>query len=115
VTRPILIPVKTGAVPAGFFMRWYNAAMSKPFQFSMRQMFAEVSLFCVAAWLVVTLSRTNPEHVLFPVAIIALGATLGAAISLPFGRPFIDAALCAVLAALGVWMLYPMISGLVVR
>jgi hypothetical protein len=32
-------------------MRCYNAAMSKPFQFSMRRMFVAVALFGAAAWL----------------------------------------------------------------
>jgi hypothetical protein len=63
-----------------------NAAMSKPFQFSMRRMLAAVALFCVAAGLFAAVPRTTQGLVSWAELVgglIALGTAFGAL----FGRP----------------------------
>jgi lysylphosphatidylglycerol synthetase-like protein (DUF2156 family) len=49
-------------------MRWYNAAMSRPFQFSIRRMLAATALFGAAMWLQSVAFRrpSHPNPAYFP-------------------------------------------------
>jgi hypothetical protein len=85
-------------------MRCYNAAMSKPFQFSMRLFFGEIFLACVAAWLVAMLIRFGQHRNLDAMiaCLIAIGAVLGTSIGLPLRRAIIGAVVGAVISFVGV-------------
>jgi hypothetical protein len=70
----------------------YNAAMSKPFQFSMRRMFGAVGCFCVAACLFSYLLREKLSDIVVVVSLIMLGfAGIGAAVGFIVGRPVFGA------------------------
>jgi hypothetical protein len=86
----------------------YNAAMSKPFQFSMRRMFAAATLFCIAAmlWtLYVKMHKSNLSrwHECL-VALLYLGSfsIAGAGVGTITRTPFYGAASGAMLAIVGV-------------
>jgi hypothetical protein len=73
-------------------MHFYNAVMSKPFQFSMRRMICAVGLFCVAACLFSYLFREKPRDVVSVVSLIVSGcAGIGAAVGAIVGRPVLGA------------------------
>jgi hypothetical protein len=80
---------------AGLFLRWYNAAMSKPFQFSMRVMFAGVASFCVGAWELSVVAKRRPAYLAAYVSYLAIMALLGAGLGAPAGKSQI-AAVCGV-------------------
>jgi hypothetical protein len=71
--------------------------MSKPFQFSMRRMFAAVTLLCVAALLFTLAQRARTENYEDAVELIASPVFAGAGIGLLFRRPMIGdlPALCS--------------------
>ena len=81
--------------------------MSKPFQFSMRLLFAEVSLLCVGAWLVPIIGHLDRERDVagFFLSLVAMGATCGIAFGLPFGTPIKGAFVGAMLTCLGIILL----------
>jgi hypothetical protein len=83
--------------------------MSKPFQFSIRQMFALVTLFCVAVWLFVTVSASGLFSGPGSAAAVALGATFGCAIGLFTGAPKATALFGAVLVATVLGMIWAML------
>jgi hypothetical protein len=62
-----------------FFMRCYNAAMKKPFQFSMRRMFVLTTIFCIELGLFSALvngSRArDPETAWY--GLVVIGALCG--------------------------------------
>ena len=71
----------------------------------MRRMFGAVSLLCVAVGIVAMVLRVLDRNEVFSIgqyvaAMIGFGATVGAAIGLPFGKSFIGATTGVVLAAL---------------
>jgi hypothetical protein len=92
-------------------MRCYNAAMKKPFQFSMRRMFAAATLFCVAAMLWALYLKMHDSNLSrlheCLVALLYLGSftTLGAAIGTLTHTPFYGAGWGAMLA-IGVWIIF---------
>ncbi|HEV2970336.1 MAG TPA: hypothetical protein VGY55_10120 [Pirellulales bacterium] len=62
-------------------MHWYNAAMSKPFQFSMQRMFVAI------AWLSLAAASVNAYSWLGLALAVELGTvSIGAAIGTMFGR-----------------------------
>jgi hypothetical protein len=74
-------------VPAGFFKDCYNAAMSRPFVFSMRRMFYAVSWFSLSAYALAWLWKPEPHEsslivlrllLLFFAAFACAGAGIGA-------------------------------------
>jgi hypothetical protein len=67
-------------------MRCYNAAMSKPFQFSMHRMLVVVSLFCTAAFLISWWLRISTSGEFVMTAVMVSGLLVGACIGLLFGR-----------------------------
>ena len=76
-------------------MRCYDAAMSKPFQFSLRRMFGAVALFCLSMGLFGQIPRaalTDAKLELFFGGFIAFGAAIGAI----FVRPLWGAAVSLV-------------------
>ena len=73
-----------------------NTAMSKPFQFSMRSMFAIVALFCVVAWECAVFDRHRPGLAAGYVSWGLVSAIFGAIFGAPVARPLAGAA-CGVL------------------
>jgi hypothetical protein len=93
-----------------------NAAMNKPFQFSMRSMFAAVACFCVFVASICTLIKHthDPDFAfsvglaLFFAAVISCGAGLGAICGkLLKGAAW--GALCAIVIAL-IWLVAPAVQ-----
>ena len=68
-----------------------NAAMSKPFQFSMRVMFAGMAWFCVGAWELSVVAKRRPVYLAAYVSCFALITLLGAALGAPAGKAKITA------------------------
>lgn len=87
-------------IPAGNFMRRYNADMGKPFQFSMRGMLVFVALFCAAAWCVTVVHDGQLFGGVGWVAIGVFGATLGCAAGLFTRLSLGFTAFCGALLAL---------------
>jgi hypothetical protein len=82
-------------------MRCYNAAMTKPFQFSMRRLFLAVTILSVTAWLSVSFWRHRLEIGVRPGLIYySIGATAGAGFGMLTGRPLRFAILGVILAVL---------------
>jgi hypothetical protein len=97
-------------------MRCYNAAMSKPFQFSLRQMLVAVGLLCFAAWIggIAFVYATNGVQLLLMVS--GAGSLAGAAIGQLFRRPIVWAIVGGILTAyiavsLGIGLTLPTNSG----
>jgi hypothetical protein len=84
----------------------YNAAMAKPFQFSMRRMFASVTWLSVTAGLICFLA-THRIHAHGIVVLLALSLpfiSLGAAIGAMFGKA-LDGAMVGFACAFGAVLL----------
>jgi hypothetical protein len=91
-------------------VRCYNAAMSKPFQFSMQRLFVAVTLACVGAFLFSIAIRRGTDETLALAIVCASGAVVGAGAGQLFHRPIIGAIAGAVIGvplALGVWFFMP--------
>jgi hypothetical protein len=77
-------------------MRCYNAAMGKPFQFSMRRMLIAVSFWCAGLGMFKWLNWITRAYVVHPVLgfaiVFAAGAFVGGGIGVIIRRPI----LCAV-------------------
>jgi len=91
-----------------FFMRWYNAAMRKPFQFSIRRMLCAATLFCAGAWLLAMTQYVGRFGGLRLLAVyfLVFWSVMGAAIGCLFGKPSVG----ALIGALVGFMLLPVAS-----
>jgi outer membrane lipoprotein SlyB len=83
-----------------------NAAMSKPFQFSMRRMFGAVSLACVGAFLFAIAIRRGTDETLALAIVCVSGAVVGGGVGQLFHRPVIGTVI-GVPLALGLWFFLP--------
>jgi hypothetical protein len=85
-------------------MRCYNAAMKRPFQFSMRAMFWAVSFCCLGAWLLAALRRFsyNPFefYLAFVVAAAIVSAAAGSRVKKTLAGPILITGTASVLFAL---------------
>ncbi len=79
-------------------MRFYNAGMSTPFQFSISRMLVAVSLFCVAASAVSLEINANIRDSIPAVIVATAGALFGAGIGTLFGKTIAGAAVGFVIA-----------------
>jgi hypothetical protein len=87
-------------------MRWYNAAMSKPFQFSIRRMLFAIASLCVAAFLLEMPFRFGIDGYAAIFLWISAGAVAGAGTASLFHKWWIGAAGGAILAGLStmIWI-----------
>jgi hypothetical protein len=91
-------------------MRCYNAAMRKPFQFSMRRMFVAVSLACIGAFLFSIALRRGTDERLALAIVCTSGAVVGGGVGQLVYRPTLGAIVGAVVGmplALGGWLFLP--------
>jgi hypothetical protein len=94
--------------PGGFFMRCYNAAMGKRFQFSMRRMMVAVALSCISVRLFYIYHRNPEETVLAYFGFCAaVGATAGVFARHPVVFAFLGIVLGFLIGAL--WSLPPVV------
>jgi hypothetical protein len=94
-------------------MRCYNAAVSKPFQFSMQRLFVAVTLACIGAFLFAIALRRGTDERLALAIVCVSGAIVGAGAGQLFHRPTIGAVIGAaagVPLALGLWFFMPELS-----